>query len=147
MNLSGWDFLWLLNEVLAVWPLTLQPRNWISESAKSLLSNHTNLTATVYVKKPNRVRVVWTSPPTSPASPLFLWQELQTNNGVTPEAQLNQALQRKLHCGSKRSVTNSRWKTPQRVIEQRHNLQLRKEYLQKPKRLQRKNTVLMSVTC
>lgn len=97
MNVSGWDFLWLLNEASAIWPLTLEPRNSIlTEQPRVCVSNHANLTATANVKKLNRVRVVWTTPPTSPASPLILWQELQTENGVTPGAQLKQALQRKL---------------------------------------------------
>lgn len=69
MNFSGWDFPWLLNEALAVWPLTLEPRNsMVAEQPRACLSNPTNLTATVHAKNP-RVRVVWTSPPTSQASP------------------------------------------------------------------------------
>lgn len=117
MNLSGWDFLWLLNKASAIWPLTLQPRNGILiEQQRVCLSNHANLTATADVKKPNRVRGVWTSPPTSPASPLLLWQELQTENGVAPGAQLKQALQRKLLNGVQKGQSQIPAEKPQRGL-------------------------------
>lgn len=114
MNLSGWDFLWLPNEASAVWPSTPEPGNGIWLNNKEF--TRANLTVTVDVKIPNRVRAVWTSPPTSPASPLLLWQGRQTENAVTPGAQLNQALQRKLFTVVQRGQSRIPDEKPHRAL-------------------------------
>lgn len=141
MDFSGWDFPWLLNEASAVWPLTLEPRN-LAWTAKSLPKQPHKPHCHSPCQKTNRARVVWTSPPSSPASPSLLWQELQTENGVTPGVQLIQALQRKHFTVVKKINHKFQRKNPTEGIEQRHSLWLRKHYLQKPKILKRKTTCL-----
>lgn len=95
MTLSGWGFLWLLNEASAVWSLTLEPRTASDWTAKSLPEQPHKPHCHSRCQKPQQSQDSVNIPSHISCFCLvpLAWT---TENGVTPGAQLNQALQRKL---------------------------------------------------
>lgn len=146
INFSGWDFLWLLNEALAVWPLTLEPRSSIhcGWTASSLPEQPHKPHCHSPCQKPQQSQGGVSIPSLSSCFSPAPWAGAtnrewgHTWSSAEPGSAMETWLWfRKINHQFQR-------KTPQRVIEQSHTLWLRKNYLQRPKRLLRKTTTCLS---
>lgn len=95
INLSGWDFLWLLNEASAIWPSALEPKNGILTEQQSLPEQPPKPHCHSRCQKTQQSQGSVNIPSHIPCFSLVPLAGT-TENGVTPGAQLKQALQRQL---------------------------------------------------